>query len=224
MAYHNSYIVNIKSGTIGIIDMSTDGLQLYLNSQSSFQTNVPILFQGNGSGNTYLGGGGNGPWLHLWNPYTTDLTKTGLIFDKADTGPSILRYGNGLGITGSLYGNGKDSTNLFHQGWENVWNVSNGDGETDYINIKGASNLRGGFRWYDKLSNQLARNISPIMILNGNGDLSVNRGYVLTDMSKTSILNLSPPKEGTLVNDSTNHLPVIYENGHWYHIQLGKEL
>lgn len=298
MAYQNSYIIDIKAGTIGRFDMTHDPLHVYLNANSSFQTAAPLLFQGYGDGNTYLGGGGNGPWLHLWNPYTTDLSKTGLIWGTEDTDPSILRYGKGLGVNGSLFGNGGDSANLFSQGWENAWNLSNGNGETDYINVKGGASLPGGFRWYDKLGSQLAVTLSPLMSLDtsglsvsgaisgsgngsantisngwklawnvsngtgetdlinargsasipggfrfynkipsdntptlnplmtltGYGDETVQRGYIVTDMTKASILAIVNPAEGTLVNDSDDHVPVIYENGHWYPVQLGTAL
>ncbi|KXV22468.1 hypothetical protein [Gluconobacter japonicus] len=49
-------------------------------------------------------------------------------------------------------------------------------------------------------------------------------GLVLPQKTKRQILNVQNPVEGMLLNNSEDHMPVIYENGHWYPIQLGKAL
>ncbi|MEN3168784.1 hypothetical protein [Gluconobacter sp. OJB] len=59
----------------------------------------------------------------------------------------------------------------------------------------------------------------------GKGLRSYAEGFVgLNNMTKENILSYAYPKEGMIVNDSDEHMPVIYENGHWHLIHLGRIL
>ncbi len=50
-------------------------------------------------------------------------------------------------------------------------------------------------------------------------------GYpILPSLTKVAILALSSPVVGMIVNDTTDNVPVIYENGHWYPMTLGPAL
>ena len=59
----------------------------------------------------------------------------------------------------------------------------------------------------------------------GQGNIQA-RGMVLTDLFKlphmgtTRILAWPHPEEGAIINDSDRHAPAIYENGHWYYMEL----
>ncbi len=61
---------------------------------------------------------------------------------------------------------------------------------------------------------------------NGNtwsdGILMSGKGLRLASMTRQQILNIRDPQEGMEINDSDDHVPVIFENGHWYPIVLGK--
>ncbi|MFT9366174.1 MAG: hypothetical protein ABF572_11575, partial [Gluconobacter sp.] len=46
----------------------------------------------------------------------------------------------------------------------------------------------------------------------------------LIGFPKATILGLTGSEEGMIINDSDDHVPVIYENGKWYPIQLGVAL
>ncbi|MBS1075287.1 hypothetical protein JK176_10360, partial [Gluconobacter sp. Dm-73] len=46
----------------------------------------------------------------------------------------------------------------------------------------------------------------------------------ISSYSKEVILNFTAPAEGMFINDSDDHVPVIYENGKWYPVQLGAAL
>lgn len=46
----------------------------------------------------------------------------------------------------------------------------------------------------------------------------------MASMTKATILAISSPAEGSVVNDSDDHVPVVYENGHWYPVSLGPAL
>ena len=66
---------------------------------------------------------------------------------------------------------------------------------------------------------------------NGQGNLaltasriSINGVLNIQRLTKTQILGISSPVEGTIVNDSDDHVPVVYENGHWYPMTLGPAL
>ena len=56
----------------------------------------------------------------------------------------------------------------------------------------------------------------------GSGAYSrINGTLQLIGYSKSQILKISNPAEGEIINDSTDHIPVIYENGAWYKLTLG---
>ena len=46
----------------------------------------------------------------------------------------------------------------------------------------------------------------------------------ISSYSREVILNFTAPAEGMFINDSDDHVPVIYENGKWYPVQLGAAL
>ena len=54
--------------------------------------------------------------------------------------------------------------------------------------------------------------------------ISFGAPILLSSKKKSEILSLTGTTEGTILSDSTDHVPVIYENGHWYPIQLGSVL
>lgn len=54
--------------------------------------------------------------------------------------------------------------------------------------------------------------------------ISLNGTAKLQGLTKSQILGIYSPFEGEIINDSDDHVPVIYENGHWYPIQLGSAL
>lgn len=54
--------------------------------------------------------------------------------------------------------------------------------------------------------------------------ISTRQGIVLPTMTEKQIRHMTAPAEGQIVNDQETHAPVIFEQGHWYHIPLGKEL
>lgn len=63
---------------------------------------------------------------------------------------------------------------------------------------------------------------------NGNatfgGDVAYSGHLFLSAATKANILAITSPREGEIINDATDHVPVIYENGKWYPIQLGTAL
>ena len=56
------------------------------------------------------------------------------------------------------------------------------------------------------------------------GRLTAKQGVVLPTMTEHQIRNIPTPVEGQIVNDQETHTPAIFEQGHWYHIPLGKEI
>lgn len=54
--------------------------------------------------------------------------------------------------------------------------------------------------------------------------ISINGVLNIQRLTKAQVLSISSPVEGTIVNDSTDHVPVIYENGAWYPMTLGTAL
>lgn len=66
--------------------------------------------------------------------------------------------------------------------------------------------------------------------LTGSGDtiifgrLNAKQGVILPTMTEHQIRNIPTPVEGQIVNDKDAHSPAIFENGHWYHLPLGKEI
>lgn len=59
---------------------------------------------------------------------------------------------------------------------------------------------------------------------NASGALNLIGMPILPSKAKAAILALSSPVEGEIVNDNTDNVPVIYENGSWYPITLGTAL
>lgn len=68
------------------------------------------------------------------------------------------------------------------------------------------------------------------VLLDGTGNIRVHgsvipsKGIVLPNLTTRQILSLPNPKTGTEVNDTDMMRPVIYENGHWYPLELGTAL
>ncbi|MBS1079042.1 hypothetical protein JK217_15250 [Gluconobacter kondonii] len=66
----------------------------------------------------------------------------------------------------------------------------------------------------------------------GSGGITLGKGAYsrfngtleLHNYRKTEILSISNPSEGQIVNDITDHVPVIYENGAWYPLIIGTAL
>ncbi|GBQ23671.1 hypothetical protein AA12717_1560 [Gluconacetobacter sacchari DSM 12717] len=56
------------------------------------------------------------------------------------------------------------------------------------------------------------------------GSLVLKGTMQLQPLSRTAILGITTAKEGMMLNDSTDHVPVIYEHGHWYPLKLGHEI
>lgn len=54
--------------------------------------------------------------------------------------------------------------------------------------------------------------------------IRLNGVMQLEEQTKAQILAIEAPVEGMIVNSSDSHTPVIYENGHWYPLQLGPAL
>jgi len=63
---------------------------------------------------------------------------------------------------------------------------------------------------------------------NGNftlgGMIAAGSAFALPSQSRATILARTDGREGLIVNDGDDHVPVIYENGHWYPMQLGAAL
>ncbi|MCX2560964.1 hypothetical protein OQ252_06060 [Acetobacter farinalis] len=57
----------------------------------------------------------------------------------------------------------------------------------------------------------------------GTDSINVDAPFRLLQLNKQEILTITPA-EGTIVNDGTDHVPVIYENGKWYPLQIGSAL
>lgn len=62
---------------------------------------------------------------------------------------------------------------------------------------------------------------------NGGGTLSLTASRIrlngllhIQALTKAQILGVANPVEGMIVNDSDDHVPVVYENGHWYPMTL----
>lgn len=155
---------------------------------------------------------------------TGDMSvNSGTLFITGQTTVSKPLY-----TTSGISGNGTGPNawpNMDHTGgYSLAWNADGTSrGETDFININ--AGVSGGFSWYNTLvANWTTSKPPPVMTLSGTGLLQTASGYLLTPMTKAAILSLSSQKEGQMLNDSTDHVPVIYENGHWYPLQLGTAL
>lgn len=124
--------------------------------------------------------------------------------------------GSGTGPTAQLDGTG---------GYSLAWNqAGTSTGETDFVNVYGAGS--GGFNWYNTTAAnwQASTKPAPEMNLSPTGFLFVSGGYKIPGKTKAEILALTNYPDGTIVNDSDDHVPVVYENGHWYPLHLGAAL
>ncbi|KXV41887.1 hypothetical protein AD941_02400 [Gluconobacter albidus] len=54
--------------------------------------------------------------------------------------------------------------------------------------------------------------------------IKLNGVTSIQELTKAQILGVANPIEGTILNDSDDHVPVVYENGHWYPMTLGPAL
>ncbi|MBS1101971.1 hypothetical protein JK202_02915 [Gluconobacter sp. Dm-62] len=67
-------------------------------------------------------------------------------------------------------------------------------------------------------------NVGSSVYINNVGQISLGNVLQIRGNTKAAILAISNPQDGMLENDADDHIPLIYENGHWYPIQLGKAL
>lgn len=224
--------VLIQSGKIGTPLYSNSVLDIFLSTSSSFLTLAPLTFQGI-KGNQVVSGGTNSALLNINDPYSTDPTQTGISLGSATTAPylSLDATGNNLMIgNGSIFiqGNTFDYKNSGlkngQNGYVQTWNQGI-NGEIDLIDYHGTG--AGGMTWYnyDATSNSLVTLMSlNASTLSVSGNIIAGGVIQLSNKSKSDILDISSPVEGQILNDSTDHVPVVYENGHWYPIQLGSAL
>lgn len=228
--------VHIHAGAIGDTYSNSSKISITLVGESSFLTNVPIVFQGGGgNGNPALEGGGDN-WLHLTNPYTSDMTKIGVAFGKDADAPILERGsdGNVVSSTGLDYSGGTT--------YKPITFYSSGPGATAHPMV-----AAGTADHFIHISDNFTTDNTLVGLLFNTNDLSTSFGGIvglsqgagiglqglvidmqglthLKSMTKADILSQTITWDGMLAHDSDDHVPVICENGKWYPIQLGTAL
>ncbi|MFT8421289.1 MAG: hypothetical protein ABF665_07210 [Gluconacetobacter sp.] len=85
-------------------------------------------------------------------------------------------------------------------------------------------NNNGNFVFYAALPDERKKEIMEINSTNilFHMESFFKSGIIISNMKTKEILGIERPKEGEIINDSEIHQPVIYENGHWYPIDIGR--
>lgn len=226
-----------KDGVLGITfgASSTDPTIVRTDNTLTFTSDTlmgkSVIFQGKTIGDPVLQSSSVNGTLNINNPYTVDNTQSGISLGGSSTPPSITLAASGLDlyetntslfVAGSTYDYKNSSMSNFNNGYVQTWNEDY-KGETDFISYHGTG--VGGMAWYSYEHGALAL----LMELSGRdlsimGNLTVSGLVNIPSYTKTKILSLTNMNEGAIVNDSTDHVPVIYENGSWYPLQLGTAL
>ena len=223
MAYQGSYSVAIKAGSIGDTTLLNDPLNVYLNTKSSFLTAAPLTFQGSGPNGNQTIQGGSDQYLHLGNPYNAATVNIGLKLGTDSSAPLMYRFGNSIGFAQQIYfGNGA----LFQGGSQNpVISGSSSDGYLHITNPYSTSDWAAGiYLGAGSYGSSISVSAGGTVMQIDTSKLELTGRFSILDLAKADILAIASPGEGEIVNDSTDHVPVIYENGAWYPIQLGAAL
>lgn len=205
-------------------------LQL-MNAESFGFGSAQLIFNAGGNnGNATISGNTDG-LVHVANPYSSDPTKTGIALGNATSAPIITLDGSGKNIQqtnsstifqSSTFDYTSDSAKALNNAFVVTYNENN-LGETDFISYPGSG--VGGMQWYTYKNGTLSTNMTLSGdVLNVPGNIISGGSVQLASKSKAAILAISSPVEGSMVNDSDDHVPVIYENGAWYPVTLGTAL
>ena len=231
--------VRIHGGQIGDTYSNASGIHITLMAAggSSFSTQVPLLFQG-ANGNPDLRGGTNDGYLHLDNAFVGNNAEVGFVLGLDSAAPGIIRDGTKLNMKSasqieaqsaflqsgltlyssytpaspihpSIYAGTKD--HFVHIG-------SDFTNDSQSIGLAFDTQTSGG-------------SFASLVGISGNAGISYT-GRVfqfsnmaqLGNMTKAEILASPYTWNGMMVNDSDDHVPVVYENGHWYPMTLGPAL
>ncbi|BAH99943.1 hypothetical protein [Acetobacter pasteurianus] len=143
----------------------------------------------------FAGGGGN-LRVNYRNVFLTDALVTHSVFDssKASLAANAAALRMSTGQKIDFSGNGETNENIRTLG---------------HIKDIGLIYSAGG---------------NHILEAKDNGNVKIGRSIILGSFSTKIILSFKDSIDGSIVNDSDLHTPVIYENGKWYPIKLGKEL
>ncbi|GAA4491059.1 hypothetical protein [Gluconacetobacter tumulicola] len=148
----------------------------------------------------------------------------GIVRLVLDTHGQLALSGDGIGNALPIGGNYVDALNTTRTtlsgnpvlmrtgqkiGWERSRTVTTGWSGSQLTDYYGSTAIR-----------QINSSGNEIL----NGTVYPKNGSILPDMTKSEVLAIHHPQEGLMVNDSDDHIPVIYENGSWYPMRLGTAL
>lgn len=224
MGFQSADNVLISGGSIGTTHANGGGnLDVFLSSGSTFLTQTALTFQGSG-GNISVSGSSSDPFLHLSDGYTSADNTIGIMFGTASGSPLLSKVESYLRSTAPvLFGSG---TAAF-QGP----NIAAGNPQIT-AGTDGALILENGYSSSATIGIQFGSSLGPSIVSTDSGsDVLLKGGKLITTnsiqlapMAKSIILSMSSPTEGEIVNDFTDNVPVIYENGKWYPLTLGTAL